>query len=238
MSFRVYSVDMFTLETFTLLMARFSPFMLVAYVTSLLASDILSARQKINLLAQTDELTGVLNMRAFRLLLEKEMTSAVRHRESFSIVMVDIDELNRVNDQYGLASGDRMLQTASRTLKNCLRATDIVARSGNDEFIILMTHCSMNHARLVAERILKATLTMSFDIDANSVTTTASIGIAGFPECTADAAKVLDMANTALARSKRDGRNRISCHEEATELPESVTTSTAVAFCNPPDRRI
>lgn len=223
MSFSVYSVDIFTLETFTQLMARFSPFLLVAYVTSLLASDILSAKQKITLLSQTDELTGVLNMRAFNLLLEKELASAARYRESFSIIMLDVDELKRVNDQYGHAAGSRMIQTVSRTLKNCVRATDIVARFGGDEFVILMTHSSTEHAQLVAERILKAVATISFDIDGSSVSTTASIGIAGFPECTADPAKVLDMADMALYRSKREGRNRISCHEQGPEPQQPVT---------------
>jgi diguanylate cyclase (GGDEF)-like protein len=223
MSFSVYSVDIFTLETFTLLMARFSPFLLVAYVTSLLASDILSAKHKITLLSQTDELTGVLNMRAFNLLLEKQLASAARYGEAFSIIMLDVDELKRVNDQYGHATGSRMIQTVSRTLKNSVRATDIVARFGGDEFVILMAHTSTEHAQLVAERILKAVAAISFDIDGNTVATTASIGIAGFPECTANPAKVLDMADMALYRSKREGRNRVNCHEQGPEPRQPVT---------------
>jgi diguanylate cyclase (GGDEF)-like protein len=223
MGFNIYSVDIFTAETFTLLMARFSPFLLVAYVTSMLASDILSAKKKITLLSQTDELTGVLNMRAFNLLLEKELASALRYREPFSILMVDVDDLKGINDQYGHITGSRMIQTVSRTLKNSVRASDILARFGGDEFVILMTHTRTEHARLVAERIRKAIANMSFIVDDNNIKATASIGIACYPECVEDPSKVLEKADEALYRSKQAGRNMVSWHDEVPESQQPVT---------------
>jgi diguanylate cyclase (GGDEF)-like protein len=214
MGFSHYSLDIFTPETFTLLMARFSPFLLVAYVTSMLASDILAAKQKITLLSQTDELTGLLNMRAFNLLLGKELARAARYREPFSILMMDVDNLKRVNDHHGHTAGSRMIQTVSRTLKNSVRASDTVARFGGDEFVILMTHTRMEHAHLVAERIRTAIANMSFDIDNDRIAVTASIGIACFPECVEDPAEVLDKADKALYRSKQSGRNKVSGYEQ------------------------
>jgi diguanylate cyclase (GGDEF)-like protein len=222
MGFNYYSVDIFTPETFTLLMARFSPFLLVAYVTSMLASDILTAKKKITLLSQTDELTGLLNMRAFNLLLEKELTSAARYREPFSILMLDVDELKKVNDHFGHTAGSRMIQTVSRTLKNSVRASDILARFGGDEFVILMTHTRTEQARLAAERIRSAIANMSFDVDGKRITATASIGIACFPECVEDPVDVLDKADQALYRSKQNGRNKVTRYQENSTPPPSV----------------
>ncbi len=222
MGFNHYSTDIFAPETFTLLMARFSPFLLVAYVTSMLASDILAGKRKITLQSQTDELTGLLNMRAFNLLLEKQQASAARYREPFSILMVDVDELKEVNDHYGHKAGSRTIQTVSSTIRNSVRASDILARYGGDEFVILLTHTRTEQARLVAERIRAAIANMSFDVDGNRITATASIGIACFPECVQDPAEVLDKADQALYRSKQDGRNKVSWFEEEPALPQSA----------------
>ena len=89
MGYKTYSVGIFAAETFTVFMAKFSPFLLVAYVTSMLAADILSAKKKITLLSQTDDLTGLLNMRAFNLIMDKEIKRATRHRQPFTLVMID-----------------------------------------------------------------------------------------------------------------------------------------------------
>ncbi|MDH3980068.1 MAG: GGDEF domain-containing protein [Gammaproteobacteria bacterium] len=221
MGFSYYSVDIFSPETFTLLMARFSPFLLVAYVTSMLASDILAAKKKITLLSQTDELTGLLNMRAFNLLLEKELASAARYREPFSILMVDVDELKKVNDRFGHTTGSRMIQTVSRTLKNSVRASDTLARFGGDEFVVLMTQTRTEQARLAAERIRSAIANMSFDVNGKRIKATASIGIACFPECVEDPLDVLDKADQALYRSKQNGRNRVTRYQEEPAPPQS-----------------
>jgi diguanylate cyclase (GGDEF)-like protein len=222
MGFSHYSVDIFTAETFTLLMARFSPFLLVAYVTSMLASDILAAKKKITLLSQTDDLTGLLNMRAFNLLLDKEVASAERYRESFSILMVDVDGLKKVNDRFGHPAGSRMIQTVSRILQNSVRASDILARFGGDEFVILMTRTSIESARLVAERIRTAIANMPFETDGKRVTATASIGLACYPECVDDPAKVLDKADQALYESKQNGRNQVSWYGNDSTSPRLV----------------
>ncbi len=234
MGFSYYSVDIFSAETFTMLMARFSPFLLVAYVTSLLASDILSAKNKITLLSQTDELTGLLNMRAFNLLLDKEVAGAARYRETFSILMVDVDGLKAINDEYGHATGSRMIQSVSDTLKSSVRASDIVARFGGDEFVLLLTHTSREQARLVAERIRSAIARMTFEADGKLLTTTVSIGIAGFPECVDDPSRVLDRADEALYLSKENGRNRVTLYAEQ---GESAVLQPVAEFRNHHARR-
>jgi diguanylate cyclase (GGDEF)-like protein len=218
MGYKTYSTGIFVAETFTVLMAKFSPFLLVAYVTSMLAADILSAKKKITRLSHTDDLTGLLNMRAFNLILDKEIKRAARHRQPYTIVMIDVDNLKSVNDQYGHPAGSRLVTVIASSIRNCVRASDVLARYGGDEFVILMTHTSTGNARVVADRIRNAILNTSFDTQGSRVTATVSVGIASFPDNVEKAADVLEKADIALYRSKQDGRNKVSYYDEEMEL--------------------
>jgi diguanylate cyclase (GGDEF)-like protein len=221
LGFNHFSLEIFTPETFTSLMARFSPFLLVAYVTSMLASDIISAKRKIIHLSQTDELTGLLNMRAFNLMLDKELLRAKRFRDPFIIIMIDVDGLKGINDRYGHAAGTRLIQIVAETLKSSVRESDVVARYGGDEFVILMYRADPEFAGLCAERIRTAVNNTSFDVDGHRISTTTSIGIASFPDTVDAPGKVLDKADLALYRSKQEGRNQVTWYDHALDsLPE------------------
>lgn len=217
MGYLAYSVDVFAPETFTMLMAKFSPFLLVAYVTSMLASDILHAKQRITLLSQTDDLTGLLNMRAFNNILEKEIARVTRYTQPFTLIMVDIDGLKSVNDQYGHTTGSRLIKTIGRSINESIRNTDVLARFGGDEFVILMTHTSTEHARMAAERIRAAIHNTSFDMKGNRISTTVSVGIASFPDNVEDATEVLDKADIALYKSKQCGRDQVTYYDRELE---------------------
>ena len=212
-----YADALFAPQTFTTLMAKFSPFLLVAYVTSMLAADILQAKKRITLLSQTDDLTGLLNMRAFNLVLEKEIAQVMRHAQPFTIIMVDIDDLKGTNDQHGHTTGSRLIKTIAQSIKDCVRTSDVLARYGGDEFVIMMSHTSTGHARTAAERIRAAINNTSFDMNGVRISSTVSIGIASFPECVEDAADVLDKADIALYKSKQGGRNRVTYYDKAQE---------------------
>jgi diguanylate cyclase (GGDEF)-like protein len=217
MGYLSYSVGLFAPETFTMLMAKFSPFLLVAYVTSMLASDILHAKQRITLLSQTDDLTGLLNMRAFNNVLEKEIARVTRYAQPFTVIMIDVDGLKSVNDQYGHTTGSRLITTIAQSIKDSVRTTDVLARYGGDEFVVLMTHTSTEHARMAAERIRAAIHNTAFDMKGNRISTTVSIGIASFPEGVAEAAEVLDKADIALYKSKQSGRDRVTYYDQELE---------------------
>jgi diguanylate cyclase (GGDEF)-like protein len=212
-----YSVGLFAPETFTILMAKFSPFLLVAYVTSMLASDILHAKQRITLLSQTDDLTGLLNMRAFNNILEREMDRVTRDTHPFTVIMIDVDGLKSINDQYGHTTGSRLITTIAQSIKNSVRTTDVLARYGGDEFVVLMTHTSTDHARMAAERIRTAIHNTAFDMKGNRISTTVSVGIASFPDGVEDATEVLDKADIALYKSKQSGRNRVTYYDQELE---------------------
>ena len=213
MGFQVHSVDIFTPATFTLLMANFSPFVLVAYVTSMLASDILSAKRKIARLSQTDDLTGIPNMRAFNKLLDKEIDRTQRHGTPLTVIMVDVDGLKAINDRYGHAAGNRLIQTVSTVLKACIRTSDVLARYGGDEFIILLSQGDRGAVRATAERIRTAVAHTAFDLNGERIATTASVGIASFPTDVSVIEDVVDKADIALYRSKQAGRNRVTCYD-------------------------
>jgi diguanylate cyclase (GGDEF)-like protein len=212
-----YADALFAPQTFTTLMAKFSPFLLVAYVTSMLAADILQAKKRITLLSQTDDLTGLLNMRAFNLVLEKEIARVKRHAQPFTIIMVDVDGLKGINDQHGHTTGSRLIKTIAQSIKDCVRSADVLARYGGDEFVIMMSHTSTGHASTAAERIRAAINNTSFDMNGVRISSTVSIGIASFPECVEDAADVLDKADIALYKSKQGGRNKVTYYDKALE---------------------
>jgi diguanylate cyclase (GGDEF)-like protein len=217
MSYLSYPDSLFVPETFTMLMAKFSPFLLVAYVTSMLASDILYAKRRITLLSKTDDLTGLLNMRAFNHILEREIARVTRYAQPFTVIMVDVDGLKSVNDRFGHAAGSRLIKTIAQSINESIRNTDVLARYGGDEFVILMTHTSTEDARTAAERIRDAIHNTSFDMRGNRISTTVSVGIASFPESVETAAEILDKADIALYRSKQCGRDRVTYYDRELE---------------------
>ncbi len=208
MGYQHHSTDIFTGQTFTFIMARFSPLLLVAYVTSILASDILNAKKRITELSQTDDLTGISNMRAFNEILEKEIAGAARYSYPLSILMIDLDRLKAVNDQYGHNTGSALIRHAARLMKEGIREADILARYGGDEFVILMPHTDTRGAELVAGRIMELIETRPLNIDGFRLPASVSIGIASYPENVGHPGTLMDKADTALYKSKMSGRNR------------------------------
>ena len=222
MSHASYGDAIFSPETFTLLMAKFSPFLLVAYVTSMLAHDILTAKRKITILSQIDELTGLLNLRAFNLILEKEIARATRSNHPFAVLMIDVDGLKDINDHHGHSAGSRLLQSVAGAIHNSVRTADVLARYGGDEFAILLANTSAPEARVAAGRIRNAAREACFDYKGERIRTTVSIGIACFPEHIGSAEEVLDRADQALYYSKRSGRNRVSCYDSELETVAAI----------------
>jgi diguanylate cyclase (GGDEF)-like protein len=228
-----YGFDIIAAETFTNLMANFSPFLLVAYVTSLLAEDIHHARRKITVLSQTDELTGLLNMRAFSTLLDKEITTAERYPQSFTLMMIDVDGLKKVNDHFGHTAGTRLLKTVAGSISDCVRTSDVLARYGGDEFIILMPHTRSEGARIAAERIRTVIHESSFDLNGQRIAASASIGIASYPEGVDTAGDVLEKADVALYKSKQSGRDRVTVYRRDFELAKHLPDAGSSVISRP-----
>jgi len=221
-----YGTGIIAPETFMTLMANFSPFLLVAYVTSLLAADIRHAKRKINTLSHTDGLTGLLNMRAFVMLLEKQIISVARYSQPFTVMMIDVDGLKMVNDRFGHATGTHLIKTFAGSISDCVRTSDVLARYGGDEFVILMPHTGSEAALIAAERIRAAIHESAFDMNGQHIAASVSIGIASYPESVDAAGDVLDKADVALYWSKQSGRDRVTVYHRnfviAEQLPDAA----------------
>jgi diguanylate cyclase (GGDEF)-like protein len=231
MGYADYGSGIITPGTFTTLMANFSPFLLVAYVTSLLAEDIRHSKRRITVLSQTDELTGLLNMRAFSTLLDKQITSVERYPQPFSLMMIDVDGLKKVNDHFGHAAGTRLLKTVAGSISDCVRTSDVLARYGGDEFVILMPHTRGEAVRIAAERIRAAIHKASFDMNGEHIAASASIGIASYPESVNIARDVLEKADVALYKSKQSGRDRVTVYQRNFDVVKHLPDAgSAVSF--------
>ncbi|MCG6940357.1 MAG: diguanylate cyclase [Thiohalocapsa sp.] len=204
--------EIFNYEIFSSLMLRFAPFVLVAYVTSLLAADLGFARAYVEQLADTDELTGLRNMRAFNEALVQQEQRARRHDEPLSVLMIDIDNLKTVNDHHGHDTGNLAIRNVAAAIKASVRANDVVARYGGDEFIVLLPSVPELAARNAGERILHRIAEHPIQGPKGSVGLSVSIGLATFPVMAGEVEELLHQADQALYESKRTGRNRLSIY--------------------------
>ncbi len=161
-------------------------------------------------LAVTDSLTGLHNRRHFFELAEREFDRARRYRHSLSAIMLDIDHFKQVNDAYGHAAGDRVLQTLAARLQGKMRNIDVLARYGGEEFIVLLPESDLSSARDVAERMRGSASEMPIDTGAGGVAITISLGVAALGADCPDLATLLQQADAAMYVAKDAGRNRVA----------------------------
>ena len=162
-------------------MTLLAPMLLVAYITTMLSADIRTALSRIKIISETDELTGIYNVRAFTSLADRTHKQSIRYGHVYSIIMIDSDSLKSINDTYGHEAGNRLLKLTVTCVQQGLRETDIFARYGGDEFVVLLPQTKAEGAFEVAERIRKTIASMPLDTHGKDVATTVSIGIASFP---------------------------------------------------------
>jgi diguanylate cyclase (GGDEF)-like protein len=162
-------------------------------------------------LAQTDPLTGLANLRAFRARLEEEVKRARRYRTPLTCVMADMDYLKPVNDELGHAVGDRAIATVAGVIRDELRETDFGARYGGDEFVLLLPHTGAVEGRVLAERICARLRDTVVEAAGHRVPVGASFGVACLPDDAGDGAAegLVRAADAALYRAKRAGRGRV-----------------------------
>jgi diguanylate cyclase (GGDEF)-like protein len=197
--------------------AHIAPVVLVAYITTMFSADIRYGLNRAKLLSETDELTGLYNMRGFVVIASRLFAQAQRYERAASFLMVDSDSLKQVNDRYGHDAGNRLLRHVVRAMQGQLRATDVPARYGGDEFVIMLPDTPARGALEVAERIRSAVESAPFATEAERVPCTVSIGLASFPQHGRSIETLLARADRALYEAKAAGRNRVSQHDAAAE---------------------
>jgi diguanylate cyclase (GGDEF)-like protein len=188
--------------------AQLAPVLLVGYITTMFSADIRYGLARAKLLSETDDLTGLLNVRGFALSANRLFAQAARHGRAAAVLMIDSDNLKSVNDAHGHAAGNQLLQQLARAIQAELRFTDVAARYGGDEFIVLLPDTPAKGAMEVAERIRTRIASMPLPVNGSSVSASVSIGIACYPEDGGTLDALAAHADGALYAAKQDGRNR------------------------------
>jgi diguanylate cyclase (GGDEF)-like protein len=196
------------------------PFMLIAHLGAMLSGEAESARREIERLSQTDEITGLHNMRNFFNLADVQDKAARRYGKHYALCMLDADNLKKVNDRYGHIAGTEMIRHVGAQIAHAIRSSDIAARYGGDEFIIMFTECTREEASEAAARILKRVEENRFEFHGSWLSTTLSAGIASYPADGDDLKSVMALADEALFVSKKEGKNRLTLHRAIPRLPD------------------
>jgi diguanylate cyclase (GGDEF)-like protein len=171
------------------------------------SADIRYGLQRAKLLSETDDLTGLFNTRGFAIAANRLFGQALRYDRPASVLMIDSDNLKRVNDAYGHDAGNRLLRQLASAIQAELRSSDVPARYGGDEFIVLLPETPPKGAMDVAERIRSAISGTALALEGRSIDASVSVGVACFPEDGRSLDALAARADRALLQAKQRGRN-------------------------------
>jgi diguanylate cyclase (GGDEF)-like protein len=161
-------------------------------------------------LATTDGMTGLMNKRALIETAVQKVRSAKRFHKPLAAMVCDIDHFKKVNDTYGHDVGDVVIKGFGEVLKRVKRDTDVVGRFGGEEFVIVCEETDAEGAALLAERVRSELEATSFHTELGTLSVTCSVGVATFPHAGSDWETLFKSTDEALYASKRGGRNRVT----------------------------
>ncbi len=175
-------------------------------------------------LAIADPLTGIYNRRYFFQRAQEEVHRAQRYRHPLTVVIYDLDFFKQINDKFGHAAGDKVLQATARLVSSSIRASDLFARYGGEEFILLLPETNAAGGREVAERLRQAIASQPVPHDPEPLAITISAGVACLapaansvgPSASTTLDELIKQADQALYEAKKAGRNRVHVWTEQT----------------------
>ncbi len=173
--------------------------------------------ERVEELSYTDNLTGLANQRYFKRRLSEEIQRAERYKRKMALIIFDLDELKSINDNYGHLAGDRILKQMGSILRGTIRAIDIIARYGGDEFCIIMPEADELTCTKFMKRLKEEVAQSSFEIQGseNSVNCTISLGGAIFPDHSSSSNGLIHSADMALLQAKETGRNKFILYKSS-----------------------
>jgi len=174
-----------------------------------LQESLLKAQEALRLEATRDHLTGLYNRRMILDQLHRELRRAAHENRPLAVVMADLDHFKAVNDTYGHAAGDAVLQEAARRIRSAIRDYDFIGRYGGEEFLLLMPGCDSISAGEVAERVRANIAAKPIPIGDTLVPMSASVGVAWTTSGSVGPNPLIQAADEALYRAKSLGRNRV-----------------------------
>jgi diguanylate cyclase (GGDEF)-like protein len=172
-------------------------------------TDLVQQADKLKELATVDGMTGLFNRRHFFSLAEIEWGRYQRHRRSMSLLMLDIDQFKSINDQYGHDAGDRVIVQIAEICRQEKRKSDVVARFGGEEFLLLLPETTLADARLVAERLRHQVEASVLPLASHAIKATVSIGVAQATPGMDTIFALIRTADNAMYAAKNAGRNRV-----------------------------
>ena len=161
-----------------------------------------------------DSLTGLPNRTALQQTLTQLHAEITAHDDVYTVLLLDLDRFKLINDSYGHSIGDSLLAEVAHRLAGGMRAQDSLGRWGGEEFLCLLPQTDRDHGLRIAERMRKRVESEPFRFEGHLISTTLSVGVAGFPQDGAEPTEVLRMADAALYEAKRSGRNRVQSSEK------------------------
>ncbi|UUO05642.1 response regulator [Blastopirellula sp. J2-11] len=176
-------------------------------------------------LSRNDPLTGLATRRQLDEQLEREWFRAIRYHLPLSCIVLDVDGFEEINDRYGYEAGDQVIQRIAQVVQGHTRLTDYVCRLAGDRFLIAMVESNESQAAQFAERLCKVLAGSAVTIDGQTLTTTASFGVAQTHADTTNLDKLIQLAEEAIVIAKQLGRNRVvrrSATIQSAELPNPV----------------
>ena len=182
-------------------------------------------QRQIHRLLAHDELTGLLTGKSFFSELRREAARAEAESRPFCVLMMDIDHFKKVNDTYGHLVGNQTLEEVGAVIMRSLRAGDVAARFGGEEFAAFLLDAQYAQGLVAAERVRAGVEEHAFpitrhgsaDLGPQTHYITISIGVAAYPDDARDPIELVELADTALYRAKREGRNRVCAYSSAAE---------------------
>ncbi|MCL4693650.1 MAG: diguanylate cyclase [Candidatus Hydrogenedentes bacterium] len=169
------------------------------------------SNEKLVVLATTDGMTGLLNRRRGREILDENLLLLKRGKQDLSVILIDLDRFKGVNDTYGHEAGDTLIKTVAARLRDACRQYDSVVRWGGDEFVVICPHTDGNEVAVLAERIRSKMADEPVSISREvTIDLTISVGASSAARgSTVDALVLLGQADDALYSAKAGGRNRV-----------------------------
>ena len=192
---------------------------LVTYVAAVIGRDQRRAREEALRLSRFDGLTGMYSRLYFLEEIEQEVLRAGRSGRPFALLMIDLDGLKAANDRYGHETGDQLLRAVAEVMHSDIRATDMAARYGGDEFVLVLPETDVAGALLVADKLRVDISRLAVPHNGNVVRTSVSIGLVAFPEDGRTGVELLRRADLAMYEAKRRGRDQIVRYARQATVP-------------------
>ncbi len=192
---------------------RLGSFFIISYALSALRTMLERERA----LARTDSLTGISNTRAFYELMSRERERAKRYDSPFTLAYMDIDDFKAINDTLGHAAGDQVIKTVAKTIEGAIRAIDIVARVGGDEFVVMFPGADDEESLRIMGRIKDR---LDETVEVRGMKVTFSIGMVTYCKVVVTVDEMIHAADTLMYKVKANGKNSILHEIYQVRLPE------------------